>query len=166
VSGAEDPDALEALARHGEALATVRTFAERSRSLRVVVIVDQGESLEPAMLDRAADGTVELTDAGRAWTIPASSPVPARPRTLPEIRPAPSSSLRADPVTGELAAPIGAIANLGEAVLGLARAFGRRSVASAEFATADPELPMTIVAREGEPLLLAVGDGRFELPIA
>jgi len=25
---------------------------------------------------------------------------------------------------------------------------------------------MTIVAREGEPLLLAVGDGRFELPIA
>jgi len=24
---------------------------------------------------------------------------------------------------------------------------------------------MTIVAREGEPLLLAVGDGRFELPL-
>ena len=68
-------------------------------------------------------------------------------------------------MTGELAAPIGAIANLAEAVLGLARAFGGRSVASAEFATHDPELPMTIVARQGEPLLLAVGDGRFELPI-
>jgi len=24
---------------------------------------------------------------------------------------------------------------------------------------------MTIVARDGEPLLLAVGDGRFELPL-
>ena len=166
MAGADDPGALEALARHGEALATVRAFAERAQSQRVVVIVDQGDGLEPAMLDRAADGTVELTDAGRAWTIPASSPVPAPPHPLPEIRPAPSSALRADPVTGELAAPIGAVANLAEAVLGLARAFGGRSVASAEFATAEPELPMTIVAREGEPLLLAVGDGRFELPIA
>ena len=50
-------------------------------------------------------------------------------------------------------------------MLGLARAFGGRSVASADFATHDPELPITIVAREGEPLLLAIGDGRFELPL-
>ena len=166
MAGGDDPGALEALARHGEALATVRAFAERSRSLRVVVIVDRGDEREPAMLDRAADGTVELTDEGRAWTIPAASPVPARPRTLPDIRPAPPSALRADPASGELAAPIGAVANLAGAVLGLVRAFGGRSVASAEFATADPALPITIVAREGEPLLLAVGDGRFELPTA
>jgi len=166
VTGAEDPGALLALARHGEALATVRAFAERSRAQRVIVIVDQGDAHQPAMLDLAPDGTVELIDEGRAWTIPASSPVPAPPRTLPDVRPAPSSALRADPVTGELAAPIGAVANLAEAVLGLARAFGGRSVASADFATAEPELPITIVAREGEPLLLAVGDGRFELPIA
>ena len=166
MSGAEPPGAVEALARHAEALATVRAFAERSQSLRVVVIVDRGDALEPAMLDLAADGSVELTDEGRAWTIPPSSLVPAQPRPLPDIRPAPSSALRADPESGELAAPIGAVANLAEGVLGLARAFGGRSVASAEFATADPALPMTIVAREGEPLLLAVGDGRFELPIA
>ena len=101
MSGAEDPGALEALARHGEALATVRAFAERSQSLRVVVIVDQGDAFEPAMLDRAADGTVELTEAGRAWTIPVSTPVPVPPRSLPDIRPAPSSALRADPATGE-----------------------------------------------------------------
>jgi len=91
--------------------------------------------------------------------------VPVPPRPLPDIRPTPSSALRADPATGELAAPIGAIANLGEAVLALARAFGGRSVATAEFGTRDPDLPMTIVARDGEPLLLAVGDGRFELPL-
>jgi hypothetical protein len=91
--------------------------------------------------------------------------VPAEPRGLPELRPAPSSSIRADPETGELAAPIGTIANLGYGVLGLARAFGGRSVASADFATHDPELPITIVGREGEPLLLAVGEGRFQLPL-
>jgi hypothetical protein len=49
-------------------------------------------------------------------------------------------------------------------VLALARAFGGRSVATADFATRDPELPLTIAAREGEPLVLAAGDRRFLLP--
>ena len=162
--GAENPAALKLIARHAEAIATVRAFAERSEALRVVLLLDLGEEA-PAMLDAAPGGAVELTDEDGSHDVPAAMPVPAPPRALPEIRPAPSSALRADPQTGELAAPIGAIANLGHAVLGLARAFGGRSVATAEFATQDPDLPMTIVARDGEPLLLAVGDGRFELPL-
>ena len=163
--GAQDPAALRAIARHADAIATVRAFAERSDALRVVLLVDLGDEETPAMLDGAPGGAVELTAEGEAHAVPAGLPVLVPPRTLPDIRPAPSSALRADPVTGELAAPIGAIANLGHAVLGLARAFGGRSVATAEFATHDPDLPITIVAREGEPLLLAVGDGRFELPL-
>jgi hypothetical protein len=162
--GAGNPLALKAIARHAEAIATVRAFAARSEALRVVLLLDLGEQ-EPAMLDAGPGGALVLTDEGEAHDVPAAMPVPAPPRALPEIRPAPSSALKADPLTGELAAPIGAIANLGGAVLGLARAFGGRSVASAEFATQDTDLPMTIVAREGEPLLLAVGDGRFELPL-
>ena len=163
--GAENPAALKAIARHADAIATVRAFAARSEALRVVLLVDLGDEESPAMLDAEAGGAIELTAEGEPHTVPAEMPIPAPPRTLPDIRPAPSSAMRADPITGELAAPIGAIANLGHAVLGLARAFGGRSVATAEFATQDPDLPMTIVAREGEPLLLAVGDGRFELPL-
>ena len=163
--GAEDPAALQAIARNAVAIATVRAFADRSQALRVVLLVDRGDGEPPAMLDAAPGGAVELVDAEGAHTVPAGTRVPATPKALPDIRPAPSSALRADPISGELAAPIGAIANMGDAVLGLARAFGGRSVATAEFATHDPELPMTIVAREGEPLLLAVGDGRFELPL-
>ena len=155
----------ELIARHAEAIATVRAYGERSHAERVVLLVDRGDDDPPLMLDRAADGAIELIDHEQAVPIPAGTVVPAEPRTLPELRPAPSSSLRADPETGELAAPIGAIANMGEGVLGLARAFGGRSVASADFATRDPDLPMTLVAREGEPLLLAVGAGRFELPL-
>jgi hypothetical protein len=165
VPGAEDPAALQAIARNAVAIATVRAFAARSQALRVVLLVDRGDGEQPAMLDLASGGAVELIDAEGAHTVGAETPVPATPRELPDIRPAPASALRADPISGELAAPIGAIANMGEAVLGLARAFGGRSVATAEFATHDPDLPMTIVAREGEPLLLAVGDGRFELPL-
>ena len=163
--GAEDPTALKAIARHAEAIATVRAFAARSEALRVVLLVDLGQDDSPAMLDAAPGGPIVLTAESEAHEVPADMPLPAPPRPLPDIRPAPSSALRADPETGELAAPIGSIANLGHAVLGLARAFGGRSVATAEFATEDPDLPMTIVAREGEPLLLAVGDGRFELPL-
>jgi hypothetical protein len=68
-------------------------------------------------------------------------------------------------VPGAPAAPCGAIANPGHAVLGLARAFGGRSVATAVFAPLVPDLPMPIGARVGAPRLLAVGDGRFELPL-
>ena len=153
----------EALTRHADALATVRAFAERSRAERVVLLVDHGDKAA-VMLDCAPDLTVEVTEGGSSWTVPPDTPAPGTPRSLPDVRPAPASSLRADPDTGELIAPLGAVANLSESVLGLARAFGGRSVASVDFATHDPRLPMTIVAREGEPLLLAIGDGRFELP--
>ena len=155
----------EILARHAEAVATIRAYAERANAGRVVLLVDRGDDDAPAMVDRAPDGTIEITDGDTPVTVPASAIAPAEPRPLPDLRPAPSSSLRADPATGELAAPIGAVTNMAEGVLGLARAFGGRSVASADFATHDPDLPMTIVARDGEPLLLAVGDGRFELPL-
>ena len=163
--GAEDPAALKAIARHAEAIATVREFLARSEALRVVLLLDLGDGDPPAMLDARPGVALELIDEGESHEIAPELPVPVPPRPLPDIRPTPSSALRADPATGELAAPIGAIANLGEAVLALARAFGGRSVATAEFGTRDPDLPMTIVARDGEPLLLAVGDGRFELPL-
>ena len=88
----------------------------------------------------------------------------APPRPLPELRPPPPTALTIDPGTGELEAPLGVVANLARAVLGLAIAFGGRSVATADFATRDPELPITIAAREGEPLVLAAGDRRFVLP--
>jgi hypothetical protein len=159
-----DPEALQALTRHAEAIATVRDFAARAGAERVIALVDRGEDHEPAMLECAGDGDIQLTDDGRTWVIPAAAPSPAPPRPLPEVRPAPASSITADPETGELSAPLGAVANLARAVLELARTFGGRSVATADFPTRDPALPITIAAREGEPLLLAVGDGRFVLP--
>ncbi len=107
---------------------------------------------------------MELTAGGKTWRIPADRPVDAAPREFPDLRPPPPTALTIDPDTGELEAPLGAVSNLGRAVLGLATAFGGRSVATAEFATRDPAMPITIAAREGEPLVLAAGDRRFVLP--
>jgi hypothetical protein len=151
----------DALTRHAEAIATVRAFAARSGAERVVLLVDPGDGTTATMLDWTG-GTLELTEGERTWEVPV---VDASPRPLPDLRPPPRTALSVDPDTGELEGPIGAISNLGEAVLGLAAAFGGRSVATAEFATRDPAMPITIAAREGEPLILAAGDRRFVLPI-
>jgi hypothetical protein len=150
------------LARHAEAIATVRAFTERSGALRVVLLVDG--AVGTTMLEGAPGGAVELTEADRTFEVPAGVAVDAVPRALPDIRPAPAMSISLDPETAQLEAPIGAVANLGDAVLALAQAFGGRSVATAEFATRDPGLPLTIAAREGEPLILAAADRRFVLP--
>jgi hypothetical protein len=155
-------DVQEAVARHADAVATVRAFAERTGALRVVLLVDRGDG--PAtMLDWTA-GALELTDGDGVWQVPATARAAAPPRPLPDLRPAPPTALSLDPETGELEAPLGVVANLGRGVLGLATAFGGRSVATADFATRDPELTITIAAREGEPLVLAAGDRRFTLP--
>ena len=146
-----------------QAVATVRAFAERSGAERVVLLIDPGDGGEASMLEWMA-GEVELTDGGRTWQVPPDTFVDAEPLAFPDLRPPPPTALAIDPDTGELEAPLGAIANLGRAVLGLAAAFGGRSVATAEFATRDPRLPITIAAREGEPLVLAAGDRRFVLP--
>ena len=157
-------DEEEALARHAEAVATVRAFAERSGAERVVLLVDPGDGTTATMLDCTRGGALELTDGDTTWEVPAAARVDAAPRALPDLRPPPPTALAVDPDTGQLEAPLGVIDNLGRAVLGLAVAFGGRSVATADFATRDPRLPITIAAREGEPLVLAAGDRRFVLP--
>jgi len=153
---------LDPLARHAEAVATVRAFAERSRAERVVLLLDAGGA--PAtMVDCDADGSVEVTDGSEAGVLDAATPVLAPARPLPELRPPPPTALHLDPATGELEAPLGAVANLARGVLALAGAFGGRSVASADFPTRDPETLLTIAAREGEPFVVAAGDRRFVL---
>jgi hypothetical protein len=159
-----DPGALQALARHAEAVATARAFARASGAERVVLVLETGDPPEPVMVDCAPDGGVELTEGETRHELAPAMVVPARPRPLPEVRPAPASALSIDPATGELAAPLGAIHHLADAVLALAAAFGGRTVATADFATSDRELPLTIAAREGEPPVLAVGEESFLLP--
>ena len=153
-----------ALARHAEAVATIRAFTRQAGALRVVLLVDSGDGSAATMLDCAPDGALELAEHETRWSVPAGTPVKAEPRPLPELRPPPPTALTIDPFSGELEAPLGVVANLARAVLGLAAAFGGRSVATADFATRDPEMPITIAAREGEPLVLAAGDRRFVLP--
>lgn len=158
-----DAAAAEALARHGEAVATVREYALRSGAQRVVLLVDRGEEEPPLMVEADDEHNVELTDGEQITTIPAQAPTNAQPRSLPEIRAIPPTAIELNVQTGDLQAPLGAVEHLAETLRGLARAFGNRSVASADFATRDPETPITLAAREGEPVILAAGDYEYTL---
>jgi hypothetical protein len=147
-----------------EAVATVRAFQSAAAAERVVLLIDRGEDRPATMLDGAPTGAVEITEDGETLAVAPTTPPGAGPRPLPELRPAPPSAVAMDPDTGELEAPLGVVQNLARGVLALATAFGGRSVASVDFPTRDPSVPVTIAAREGEPLVVAAGDRRFELP--
>jgi hypothetical protein len=141
-----------------EAIATARAFQERTNALRVVLI------LEPAtMIDIAPGEDIEVTEGDTLTTLPATAHAETPPKPLPDIRAVPASAISIDVTTGELSAPIGTIDHLAASVLGLASAFGGLSVASAEFATGDPAMPITFAAREGERVVLEAGDAQFEL---
>jgi len=152
-----------ALVRHARALATARAFGRAAGAERVVLLIDQGEDEPVAMVEWEAPDTARVTE-GQATHELAGVDAGARPLDLPEVRAIPASTLEVDPDTGELAAPIGAVSHLAESVVALAGAFGGRSVATADFPTRRPALALTVAGRPGEPVVLAVGDQRFELP--
>jgi hypothetical protein len=158
-----DAAAAEALARHGEAVATVRDYQQRTGAMRVVVLVDRGDEQPPLMLDCDEDQSVEITDGDAVATIPAGANAPAAPKSLPDIRATPPSAIDLDLRTGDLQAPLGAIEHTAQTLQALARAFGRRSVATAELATRDPETTITLAARDNEPAVLAAGDYEYTL---
>jgi hypothetical protein len=145
------------------ALATLDDFAARTGAERVVALLDRGDAAPPVLVERLEDGALQVTEDADPVAV---APDPgAQPHALGELRPVPASAMHADPESGELAAPIGTVQLLADSVLALARAFGGRSVATATFATRDPDLPLTVAAREGEPIVLDIGGRQFALPL-
>jgi hypothetical protein len=140
-------------------LATVQDFADRGGAERVVVLLD---AEPPLMVERREDGVLEVTDGERAR--PEEPPQDVAPLPLGDLRPVPASALSADPESGELAAPIGTVQLLVGSVSALARALGGRSVATATYATRDPGTPLTVAAREGEPVVLDIAGRHFVFP--
>jgi hypothetical protein len=147
--------------QYAVALATLHDFAARTGAERVVALLDRGDEAPPVLVERLEDGALQVTEDADPVAVAAPG-VPPHP--LPGLRAVPSTAMSADPDTGELAAPIGSVQLLAESVLALARAFGGRSVATATWATRDPDVPLTVAAREGEPIVLDIAGRHFALP--
>jgi hypothetical protein len=153
-----------AVGRHAVALASVREVAARAGAQRVVLLVDEGGDGEPTMVEWVEGGTFELTEAGVTEAVDPMALASVVPAVMPDVRPVPPTAITVDPDTGELTAPIGALAGIAGALVALAAAFGGRSVATAEFATREPEHPLAIAARPGEPVVAQVGMNTFAFP--
>ena len=151
-----------ALARHGEAIATARAFQERSGAQRVVLLLDRGDG-EATMIDSDATHDTEVTESDGSSVIPAAQVVPVPAKPLPDIRPTPASAITID-VEYRRVARTNRDGRAPRRQCPRARARIRRSDrATAEFATSDPDLPITLAAREGEPVVLGAGDAQYEL---
>jgi hypothetical protein len=150
-------------ARHAEALATARAFGRASGAERVVLLLDEGETAPPAMIEWEAGDRLRVTQGETAHELTGAA-AGGRPKDLPAVRAIPAGTLDIDLEIGRLEAPIGAIDHLAESVAALAAAFGGRSVATADFPTRREDQRLTIAARIGEPAILAVGEESFELP--
>jgi hypothetical protein len=153
----------DAVGRHAVALASVAELARRAGAQRVVLLVDEGDEAEATMVEWA-DGALELTEAGITETVAPDELGQVLPAVLPDVTPVPASALTVDAETGELAAPLGVLAAMAGAIIALAGAFGGRSVATAEFATREPDQPFMLAARLGEPVIAQVGGETFAFP--
>jgi hypothetical protein len=160
---AGDPDpAWAAIARHGRAIATVRRFAEESGAERVAVALDTGAE-EPVLLEVEPGEPLELTAGEHAFVIPVEATGGLEPFPLEIPRAAPATAVEVDLDADRILAPVGVLPALADGVMSLARALGGRTIATADFPTRAPEQPMTIAARDGEGVVVAVGETQFEL---
>jgi hypothetical protein len=147
------------------AAATLAAFVARTGAQAAIALVDRGEAASPAMIECTPGSAPVVTIEAHAWSldVAAAAPEPLPlPAGLDRMRRLPA--LEVDAAAGEIAAPLGAVAALGEAVRDLAAVLSGRGVATARFATTDPTAPLTVAARRGEPLVLALGEEQFQMP--
>ncbi|MFL5956540.1 MAG: hypothetical protein ACJ756_03730 [Solirubrobacterales bacterium] len=127
--------------------ATLRAFVAAAGAAGAMLVLDLGPDAPPLLVDVAA-GEVASGE-------PAPGPIPhVHPLAPPDV----------DAERAELTAPMGAIAMAARAVRELAGGYPGRSVLTVQWATTDADVPLTIAARRGEPLVIALGEQPFPLP--
>ena len=161
----EDPlgmDAIDLVATVGgldPVVVTLREFLHRSGAVRVCAVLAHED--EAALVDVGRLLPVEVTIGQRIVHLPHALELDAEPHPLPEVRQLPPFDVK--PEAGEVHSTIGGLEHYAEAVLALARVLGPRAVAMATFSTNTPDKPLSITAREGDPLVLAIGEEDFEM---
>ena len=118
----------------------------------------------PAIVECARFGPV-VVDAGgdERAELPHDAASDAALPELPRMRQLPPFEV--DPVTGAVAGVLGGLEMLGRAVRDIAGLLPGESVVAAEFETTDPELPLGLAGRPGEPVLVLVGEHELELDL-
>jgi hypothetical protein len=157
------PPVEEARERIAQIVVTLRRFVHAAGALEATLLLDQGAELPVLVVECPAVGPVLLGEGEQVVQVDPDRLAAAPLVPLPDVRALPPFEV--DAVRAEITAPLGGVEHQARAVRELAEAFPGRSVLSVELATTEVETPLTIVARTGDPLVLALGaEEQFEMP--
>jgi hypothetical protein len=151
-----DPiDLVQSVGELDSVVVALRDFLHRSGALRAVAAVGD------AVVDCPRFSPVEVERDGRIVAIPHALALDAQPPVLPAFEQPPPFDV--DPEHGAVRAPLGNLQALGSAVRALAGALSDHAVVVASFATTTPDVLLSVSARDGEPVIVALGEEIFEL---
>lgn len=155
------PPVEEARERIAQIAVTLRTFVHAAGALEATLLLDQGSEAPPLVVECPAVGPLLMAEGEEVVQLDADR-LAAEPLPLPEVRALPPFEV--DAVRAEITGPLGGIEHQARAVRDVVDLFPGRSVLSVAFATTDVETPLTIAARSGDPLVLALGEEeQFEM---
>lgn len=146
--------------RVAQLVVTLRRFTRQAGATSTLLLLDQGEEAPLLVVECPFAGAVELSEGEGTVAIDADR-LAAAPAPLPAVKALPPFEV--DALRAQITAPLGGVEHLARAVRELAESFPGRSVLTATFATTDPETPLTLAARAGDPIVLALGEEQFEM---
>ena len=141
------------------ACAALRSFVHRSGALRAQALVP-GDP--PAVVSCVRLGPLEIEMGDRVVELPHDVELDAPEPDLGELRPLPPFEVSAE--RGEVAGMIGGLELVAESVLKLAGAIGGGAAVVVELESTNPDVPLVVSGRAGEPVLVTLEDESFELP--
>jgi len=139
---------------------TLRAFVLAAGARDATLLLDQGAEVPPLVVECPATGPVTLGEGEEVVQLDADR-LAAQPLPLPDVRALPPFEV--DVLRAEITGPLGGVEHQARAVRELAVAFPGRSALVVTFATTDPETPLQLAARAGDPLVLALGEEQFEM---
>ncbi len=141
---------------------TLREFLHHSGAIRAAALLPPASEEEPpSLVDCSRLAPIEVTTDGRTVHLPHALPLDAEPLVLYDVKLLPPFEVK--PAEGHIAAPLGGMEHYGYAVRSLARTLGEGAVALITFNTNDPEAPLSLTARVGDPIVVSLGDEEYEM---
>jgi hypothetical protein len=138
----------------------LREFLHRSGAVRAVAVVDRGA--DSALVDCARLQPIEVSVDGRSVVLPHAIELDAPLLPVPDVKQLPPFEVQAD--DGQIASPLGGLEHYALAVHAISAVLpGPRSVALATWTTTDPDVPLSITARSGEPFVVSLGEEEYEM---
>jgi hypothetical protein len=150
----------DARERIAEIVVTLRAFVRAAGAAGALLVYDQGEGTAPLLVECPAEGSATLSEGEETVALDADR-LAAASLPLPDVRALPPFEV--DALRAEITAPLGGVEHHARAVRALVDAFPGRSVLTVAFATSDPDTPLQLAARSGDPIVLALGEEQFEM---